>query len=298
MDSASLYFRAYYGVPPTVGSAPDGTPVNAVRGFLDALGTLIRTRRPERMVCALDASWRPAWRVALVPGYKAHRVAADGGEQAPDALVSQVPIILRTLEALGIATVGVPEFEADDVLATLAAREAGPVEVATGDRDLFQVVDDARAVRVLYFARGVARLEVVDDAAVLARFGVPAARYPDLATLRGDPSDGLPGVSGVGQKTAARLIADHGGVDDILRALDEHAEGFSPALAIKINLARQYLAAALAVTTARVDVPVGPLDDSLSVQGADPAVLTHLAERYGLSGPLRRISAAIEDPTP
>jgi 5'-3' exonuclease len=157
VDAPSLYFRAYFGVPESSAKAPDGTPANAVRGFLDMLTTLIRARRPGRLVCALDEDWRPAWRVALLPSYKAHRVAADGGDQVPDGLEPQIPVILDLLAALGIVAVGAKDYEADDVLGTLAEREPGPVEVVSGDRDLFQLVDDAKPVRVLYCGRGAGR---------------------------------------------------------------------------------------------------------------------------------------------
>src|SRR6266508_2574033 len=170
VDSASLYFRAYFGIPESSATAPDGTPVNAVRGFLDMVATLVRTRRPGRLICALDADWRPA----------------DGiTEVVPEGLNRQVPIIEAVLAATGIVAVGAPGYEADDVIGTLAAREPGPVEVASGDRDLFQVVDDARGVRVLYCGRGVAKLQVCDDSAIRARYGIPAAGYADFAGLRG-----------------------------------------------------------------------------------------------------------------
>src|SRR6266542_3182365 len=194
VDSASLYFRAYFGIPESSATAPDGTPVNAVRGFLDMVATLVRTRRPGRLICALDADWRPAWRVAALPSYKAHRLTADGiTEVVPEGLNRQVPIIEAVLAATGIVAVGAPGYEADDVIGTLAAREPGPVEVASGDRDLFQVVDDARGVRVLYCGRGVAKLQVCDDSAIRARYGITppilewvtaagfAAALPDLA---------------------------------------------------------------------------------------------------------------------
>jgi hypothetical protein len=204
VDAASLYFRAYHGIPESAARAPDGAPVNAVRGFLDMLATLIRGRRPDRVICALDADWRPAWRVALLPSYKAHRLAPGGGQEevVPDGLVPQIPVILDLLVALGIPALGAAGYEADDVLGTLATREPGPVEVVSGDRDLFQLVDDGKPVRLLYCGRGVAKLEVFDDAAIRARYGVPAAGYADFAALRGDPSDGLPGVAGIGEKTA------------------------------------------------------------------------------------------------
>lgn len=306
LDAASLYFRAYFGVPESAARAPDGTPVNAVRGFLDMVTTLIRGRRPDRLVCAMDADWRPAWRVALLPQYKAQRLAAEpgaggrtggphDGEQVPDALAAQVPIIEAVLAALGIATVGVAGYEADDVIGTLAAREPGPVEVATGDRDLFQVIDDARGVRVLYCGRGVARLEELDDAAVHARYGVPASGYADFAALRGDPSDGLPGVAGIGAKTAARLIDRYRDLDSLFAALDEPAAGFAPGLRTKLLAGREYLEKARRVVAVAVDVAIPPIETTLPAVPADPQRLFTLAERWGLAGATRRIVDAMSD---
>ncbi|MDG6108904.1 5'-3' exonuclease [Dactylosporangium aurantiacum] len=293
VDSASLYFRAFFGVPEKAALAPDGTPVNAVRGFLDMLSTLVRGRRPDRLVCALDESWRPAWRVALLPSYKAHRLTPAGGEEVPDALSVQVPIILEFLAALGITAVGAPDYEADDVIGTLATREPGPVEVATGDRDLFQLIDDDRAVTVLYCGRGVAKLEVLDDAALRAKYGVPAAGYADLAALRGDPSDGLPGVAGVGEKTAARLVERYGNLDGILAALDDPASGFAPGLRTKIAAGREYLTAARDVVAVARTIPLGDLDTKLPTSPADPDALLALAERWGLAGATKRIVDAL-----
>ncbi|MFG2041957.1 5'-3' exonuclease H3TH domain-containing protein [Dactylosporangium sp. NPDC048998] len=293
IDSASLYFRAYFGVPEAAAKAPDGTPVNAVRGFLDMLATLIRGRSPDRMVCCLDESWRPAWRVALLPSYKAHRLTPAGGEDVPDALETQVPIILEFLAALGITAVGAPDFEADDVIGTLAAREPGPVEVATGDRDLFQVIDDHKPVRVLYCGRGVAKLEVLDDAALHAKYGVPAAGYADLAALRGDPSDGLPGVAGVGEKTAARLVDRYGSLDGILAALEDPASGFAPGLRAKLAAGKEYLASARDVVAVSRTVPIPPLDTKLPSVPADTDRLIELAQRWGLAGAAKRIVDAL-----
>ncbi|MEV6924983.1 5'-3' exonuclease [Dactylosporangium sp. NPDC051485] len=293
IDSASLYFRAYFGVPEAAAKAPDGTPVNAVRGFLDMLATLIRGRGPDRMVCCLDESWRPAWRVALLPSYKAHRLTPAGGEEVPAALEVQVPVILDFLSALGIAAVGAHDFEADDVIGTLATREDGPVEVATGDRDLFQLIDDQKPIRVLYCGRGVAKLEVLDDTALHTKYGVPAAGYADLAALRGDPSDGLPGVAGVGEKTAARLVDRYGGLDGILAALEDPASGFAPGLRGKLEAGREYLAAARDVVAVSRTVPIPALDTKLPAVPADPDRLMALAERWGLAGAAKRIVDAL-----
>jgi 5'-3' exonuclease len=293
IDSASLYFRAFFGVPEKAAIAPDGTPVNAVRGFLDMLSTLVRGRGPDRLVCALDESWRPAWRVKLLPSYKAHRLTPAGGEEVPDALSVQVPIILEFLAALGITAVGAHDYEADDVIGTLATREPGPVEVATGDRDLFQLIDDARGVTVLYCGRGVAKLEVLDNAALHGKYGVPAAGYADFAALRGDPSDGLPGVAGVGEKTAARLVDRYGDLDGILAALDDPASGFAPGLRAKIVAGREYLKSARDVVAVARTIPLGDLDTALPNSPADPDELLVLAERWGLEGATKRIVDAL-----
>ena len=205
LDTPSLYFRAFYGVPDSV-VAPDGSPVNAVRGLLDFIARLVTDRSPTRLVAAMDADWRPAFRVAAIPSYKTHRLAPAGAEEVPDALSPQVVVIEQVLAALGVPCFGVEGYEADDVIGTLATSDPGPVDVVTGDRDLFQLVDDARAVRVLYTARGVGRHDVVDETWVAGKYGIPGRAYADFATLRGDPSDGLPGVAGVGDKTAAALI--------------------------------------------------------------------------------------------
>jgi len=300
VDSASLYFRAYFGIPESSALASDGTPVNAVRGFLDMLATLIRTRHPDRLVCALDEDWRPAWRVALIDTYKTHRLAStsdedadEGAETVPDPLARQVPVILATLAAFGIATAGAPEYEADDIIGTLAAREPGPVEVATGDRDLFQVIDDARGVTVLYCGRGVAKLEVLDDAALQARYGVPAAAYADFAALRGDPSDGLPGVPGIGEKTAARLIGRYGSLDGIISSLADPAAGFAPGLRTKLGAASAYLAVAPKVVQVARDVALPALDATLPAAPRDPARVAELAQQWNLGGATRRLTEAL-----
>ncbi|TDC83791.1 5'-3' exonuclease [Micromonospora sp. KC606] len=293
IDAPSLYFRAYFGVPESAAKTTHGQPVNAVRGFLDMLAQLVRTRRPGRMVCALDHDWRPAWRVELLPSYKAHRVAPEGGEVVPDTLSPQVPVILDVLAAIGICAVGATGYEADDVLGTLAVTESAPVEVVSGDRDLFQLVDDARPVRLLYVGRGVAKLEACDEAAVRVRYGVPANRYADFAALRGDPSDGLPGVPGVGEKTAARLIERYGGLDGILTALDEPGSGFAPGLRTKLDSARDYLAVAPKVVRVATDIPLPKLATALPTAPAEPERLLELAQRWNLAGSCRRLVDAL-----
>jgi 5'-3' exonuclease len=303
LDAAGLYFRAFHGVPESM-TAPDGTPVNAVRGFLDMTATLVRSRRPTRLVACLDASWRPAFRVAALPSYKAHRLAPNGREEiVPAALVPQVPVIEEVLDALGVAAVGVPGFEADDVIGTLADADGGPVEVVSGDRDLFQVVRDDRPVRVLYTGRGVAKLEVVDESWLTAKYGLPSTAsggqsagqaYADFAALRGDPSDGLPGVPGVGEKTAAALVTRFGSLAAIEAALDAGVtDGFPAGARARLLAARPYLAVAPAVVRVRRDVPLPDYDDTLPAEPAKPRRLVEMSERWGLDAPLNRLLAAI-----
>lgn len=287
-----MYFRTFYGVPESV-TAPDGTPVGAARGFLDAVARLVGEYRPTHLVAAFDADWRPEFRVALLPSYKAHRVA-DGdevAEEVPDLLAPQVPIIEQVLDAIGIARVEAEGFEADDVLATLAEQSPTAVDVVTGDRDLFQLVDDVRAVRVLYTGRGFANLEVMDEAAVQAKYAVAASSYADFATLRGDPSDGLPGVKGVGDKSAAVLMEQFGSIEAMMRALDD-PEADVPYRA-KLESARDYLSVAPDVVRVRRDVPLPPLTTALPQTVAAPDALDWLTDRWGLQRSVDRLLATL-----
>jgi 5'-3' exonuclease len=301
LDTPALYFRAFYGIPDSV-TAPDGTPVNAVRGLLDMIARLINPGRsdramrgrPARLVACMDADWRPAFRVAAMPSYKAHRLGTAGAEIVPDALTVQIPVIEEVLDAAGIAQAPAPGYEADDVIGTLAARADLPVDIVTGDRDLFQLVDDARQVRVLYTARGFARLESVDEARVTARYDIPGRAYAEFAALRGDPSDGLPGVRGIGAKTAAALVRRFGTVDAMLAALDLDpvASGLGSSRA-KLAADRDYLQAAMPVVRVVKDAPIPPLDDALPARPKDPARLADLGERWNLGSALGRIIRAL-----
>jgi 5'-3' exonuclease len=292
LDAPSLYFRAFFGVPQTTVAA-DGKPVNALKGLLEFIAHLVTVRRPTHLVACMDADWRPAWRVAAVPSYKTHRVAQGVTELVPDALSLQVPLICAVLDALGIAWVGVERYEADDVIGTLAARSTRPVDVVTSDRDLFQVIDDARGVRVLYTAKGVGRHEIMNEAAVAARYGIPGRAYADFALLRGDPSDGLPGVSGVGEKTAAALITRYSSVSGVLAAAADPSSGMRQDLSRKIDSAREYLAAAEPVVRVVTDVPVPELDDRLPAAPRNPEALVVLAGGLGLDPTFNRVLAAM-----
>lgn len=318
LDSASLYFRAFYGVPDSV-TAPDGTPVNAVRGLLDMIARLVTDHRPERLVACWDEDWRPAFRVAAIPSYKAHRAvggaqaaaeAAEGGvavaEEVPDALAPQVPVIAEVLAALGIARAGATGFEADDVIGTLTACEVAsgsgaPVLVVTGDRDLFQLVDDDAGVRVLYTVRGIKDIEVVDAARLRERYAVATgSAYADMAVLRGDPSDGLPGVPGIGEKTAAALLARYGDLRAVLAARDAADAGLTAAQRRRLAEADAYLAVAPGVVRVASDAPVrvaGPAADpegfTLPRQPLDGEALVDLTARWGLESSVRRVLTAL-----
>jgi 5'-3' exonuclease len=312
LDTASLYFRAFFGVPDSF-RAPDGTPINAVRGLLDFIARLVDTYRPTHLACCWDNDWRPDWRVELIPSYKAHRVAGAGessveemasssgtaGETAPDDLAVQVPVIIDVLNALGLAIVGHDGYEADDVIGTLAATASMPVDVVTGDRDLFQVVDDAREVRVLYIARGVGKHERVDDAWVRAKYDIPAAHYVDFAVMRGDASDGLPGVAGIGEKTAASLINSYGGLDEILAAASSPDTTISGGVRSKLGKAIDYLAVAPTVVAVATDIDLGVTPDDLRLPAApaDPKGFAALTERYGLGGSAERVMASLAGPS-
>jgi 5'-3' exonuclease len=292
LDTASLYYRAFFGVPDTV-RAPDGTPVNAIRGLLDTIGRLVRARQPSRLVACLDADWRPAFRVEAIPSYKAHRLAENGTEETPPALAAQIPVIEEVLRVSGLAVTGQPGYEADDVMATLSARSADPVDVVTGDRDLFQLVDDARGIRVIYTVRGLLNMDVIDEAAVTAKYGIPGRGYADFAALRGDPSDGLPGVPGVGEKTAAALIKTFGSIDGIITALEAGHGGFPRGSRDKLEKARDYLDVAMSVVAVVQDAPVAEVDGTLPVTPADPGRLAELGERWGLGSSLSRYLTAV-----
>ena len=275
VDGSSLIFRAFYAIPATVRGS-SGRPVNAVRGFLDTLARLVGTRRPRMLAIAADEDWRPGWRVELIPAYKAQRVA----EPVPPLLAPQFPIIWQHLDAIGVDHCGLADYEAEDVIATWTSAAAGTVEIASGDRDLFALVDQDRVV-VLYPERS--GLAVVDEAEVSRRYGIPGRSYADFAMLRGDPSDGLPGLRGVGPAAAASLIKKHGSVAGVVadaRLSDEQ---------------RDYLRRAAAVVppvaTLPVELPAGRRDR----YPADAGLLAKLGDEYATASSVERLVQALDE---
>lgn len=300
LDSASLYFRAFFGVPRSI-TAPDGTAINAARGFIEMIARLITDHRPHGLVACWDEQWRPEFRVAALPTYKAHRVAPDGGEDVPEELPAQVEVIIEVLAAAGISRVGAPDMEADDVIATLSARELAtehprPIRIVTGDRDLFQLVDDAADVAVLYPARGVSNLNFINQDELTKRYGVHSGeQYADLAILRGDPSDGLPGVPGIGEKLAAKLLATFGDLDAIIAAVDDPTSALTPTQRRRLAESLNYLGAAPKVVRVRRDAPVGEYHDAIPREPADPQRLAALREQWGLGSAVDRLLAAMAE---
>jgi 5'-3' exonuclease len=305
LDSASLYFRSFFALPDSMRAA-DGTQVNAVRGFADTVARILTDRHPARLVCCLDADWRPKFRTDLLPSYKAHRVAEETGaaspdvEEVPDTLTPQVPIILDLLEAFGFATAEAAGYEADDVIGALATREKkDPVEVITGDRDLFQLVrTEPTPASVIYVGKGWAKAEVLGPAEIAERYSLPretaGPAYADMSMMRGDPSDGLPGVAGIGEKTAAKLITQFGSLDALLTA----SAASDPRVPLKTRLrladAADYLAVAPTVVRVAVDAPVEQSrPDTVPATPADPDRVAELAERWNLGNSVERLLKAL-----
>ena len=297
LDTASLYFRAFYGVPDAF-HAPDGTPVNAVRGLLDFISRLVTDYRPTHLACCWDNDWRPQWRVDLIPSYKSHRVeyvvtAGPDVEVVPDPLEVQVPVILDVLEAFGIAVVGADGYEADDVIGTLS-RDAGmPVDIVTGDRDLFQLVDDDAEVRILYIARGVGRHERVTNSVIRDKYSIDGRQYADFAALRGDPSDGLPGVDGIGEKTAATLLQRFDTMAGLRAAAEDPASNIAPSPRRRIREAAAYLEVAPTVVAVARDIDLGEPDLELPLSPVDPERLVALSARWNLESPIARLVEAL-----
>ena len=298
LDTASLYFRAFYGVPETL-KAPDGTPVNAARGLLDMIARLVTDFEPTHLVACWDDDWRPGWRVDLIPSYKAHRVAETvaGGvdvEETPPGLVAQLPLIRDVLAALDVTVIGAAHHEADDVIGSLASQADIPVDIVTGDRDLFQLVDDARNVRVLYTARGMSKLEVLTDVSVVGKYSVLPSQYADYAALRGDTSDGLPGVSGIGEKTAAGLLKEFGDLDGIIKAAGDPAVPMSASIRAKISAAADYLAVAPAVIEVVRDLNFDEFDAGIRPLNAEHLRrIERLSSDWNLGGSANRALRAL-----
>ncbi len=295
IDSASLWYRAYYGMPETM-VAPDGTPVNAIRGYLDMTARLLTMYQPNRLVACIEGDWRPSWRVALFPEYKANRVeeGRQDEEEEPDTLTPQIPILLDLIDAFGITVIGIDDYEADDVMASYAVQHEGPVRIVTGDRDLFQMVDDDRNVAVVYLAKGLSQHELVDKQWVANRYEIPGDRYALFAMFRGDPSDGLPGVKGIGVKGAAHIANHFHSVDDVLSAAERNHPSLTPALTKRILAGREYLAIAPTLVHCAKDISLPNVSLSLPKYPKDMNVIREMQEKYALGASVDRLVSALK----
>ncbi len=291
LDSASLYFRAFFGVPDSM-KAPDGTVVNALRGMLDFVATLSTNYQPAAIVACWDDDWRPQWRVDLMDTYKTHRLGEDGaeGDTTEGLLGPQVPLIAEAMALLGIPVIGAEHAEADDIIGTLSTHWEGPVDVVTGDRDLFQLVDDARGVRVVYTSRGgVGNPDLVDNDWMRERYGIDASQYVDFAVMRGDPSDGIPGVPGIGDKTAAVLLNEFNDLDGIIAAAEDPSSSIKPRVRQSIKDSAAYIAAGRTVVAVKRDACEVSAWKLEALTNDQQAAFRTFGERWGLGGAVDRV---------
>jgi 5'-3' exonuclease len=288
LDVSSMMYRAYFAMGDTV-HAPDGRTMGALHGYLDMVGRLVKTRRPDEVVHAYDHDWRPVARTDLYPAYKATR-AVD-----PEGLPEQFVLLREILGHTGMLQAQCPDWEAEDAIGAFCvdAGEDDLVEAVSGDRDLIQLVRDP-VVKLLFTVRGVSELLEFDEAGVLAKYEVPASRYAEFAILRGDPSDELPGVPGVGEKTARALVQTYPSIEAMLEdaASSTPQRGplkGKPGLRSKLLAAREYLAVMQQIVPIKVDAKL-----ELWAGERDDEALRAMAEDLGVRGPAQRVMAPLD----
>ena len=292
LDSASLWYRAYFGVPDTLVS-PSGLQVNAIRGYLDMTSKLINLYKPNRIVACLEGDWRPSWRVELFPDYKMNRLDESGEEEEPDTLSPQIPILLDLLEALGFPMLGVDDYEADDLMATFAVNQPGPVRIVTGDRDLFQLVDDKRDVKVVYLAKGIANHDLVDLKWIEQKYEIPGDRYGLFAMIRGDASDGLPGIKGIGEKGAASIAKQFTNLDEVMKAATNDDERLTTNIRKKLLESAEYAKIAPKLVGCATDVSIPEMKIDLPNKPLDTQKIQDIKEEFGLGTSVDRIMNAL-----
>ena len=292
-DTATLYYRAFFAVPESI-TAPDGTPSGAVRGFLDMVSAIAKQFPPAQVVFAWDDDWRPQWRVDLIPSYKLHRVDEEVSDQPdaafeviPDALSPQIGAISMILDAIGLPRIGQIGHEADDVLGALVSKITSSCDVVTGDRDLFQLVSDAQDVRIISITKGVKKLEIVDDSYLVDRYGISGTQYADFSMLRGDPSDGLPGVKGIGEKTAAKLITEHLDVTGLITAAKNPDVALAPAVRKNLLESQAYMKAASKVVRVKTTAKL-PKNLERPLKVKDSQSLEELTQAWGIERQIKR----------
>ena len=292
LDSASLWYRAYFGMPDTLLS-PSGMPVNAIRGYLDMTSRLLVKYKPDRLVACLEGDWRPSWRVELFPDYKLNRVDDEGQEDEPDTLGPQIPVLLDVLDALGIAMVGVDDYEADDLMATFSVKQQGPIRIVTGDRDLFQLVDDKRDVKIVYLAKGISNHDLVDLQWINDKYQIPGDRYALFAMIRGDSSDGLPGIRGIGEKGAANIANQFSSLGEVMKAAEDSDERLTVNIRKKLLESAAYAAIAPKLVGCALDVSIPQMEISMPLKPKSMKKIEELKEEYGLGASIDRIVSAL-----
>ena len=292
LDSASLWYRAYFGMPDTLIS-PSGMPVNAIRGYLDMTSRLLVKYKPDRLVACLEGDWRPSWRVELFPDYKLNRVDDEGQEDEPDTLGPQIPVLLDVLDALGIAMVGVDDYEADDLMATFSVKQQGPIRIVTGDRDLFQLVDDKRDVKIVYLAKGISNHDLVDLRWINDKYQIPGDRYALFAMIRGDSSDGLPGIRGIGEKGAANIANQFSSLGEVMKAAEDRDERLTVNIRKKLLESAAYAAIAPKLVGCALDVSIPQMEISMPLKPKSMKKIEELKEEYGLGASIDRIVSAL-----
>ena len=292
LDSASLWYRAYFGMPDTLVS-PVGLPVNAIRGYLDMTSRLLVKYKPDRLVACLEGDWRPSWRVELFPDYKLNRLDEEGVEEEPDTLSPQIPILLDVIDALGIAMVGVDDYEADDLMATFSVKQQGPIRIVTGDRDLFQLADDKRDVKIVYLAKGISNHDLVDSKWIADKYQIPGDRYALFAMIRGDSSDGLPGIRGIGEKGAANIANQFTSLAEVMQAAREGDERLTANIRKKLLESADYAAIAPKLVTCALDIAIPEMQIMIPKQPKSMKKIEDLKNKYGLGASIDRIISAL-----
>ena len=292
LDSASLWYRAYFGMPDTLVS-PTGQPVNAIRGYLDMTSRLLVKYQPNRIVACLEGDWRPSWRVELFPDYKLNRLDEEGAEEEPDTLGPQIPILLDVLDALGIPLLGVDDYEADDLMATFSVKQPGPVRIVTGDRDLFQLADDKRDVKIVYLAKGIANHDLVDLKWIQDKYQIPGDRYALFAMIRGDSSDGLPGIRGIGEKGAMLIANLFKTMPEVMKAAAGADERLSANIRKKLLESSQYAAIAPKLVGCALDVAIPEMEIAMPKKPKSLEKILKLQDEFGLGASIDRIMSAL-----
>jgi 5'-3' exonuclease len=278
-----MMYRAFFAIREPGVFTRDGRPIQAVHGYLDMVTKLIVDRRPDEVVNVYDHDWRPVARTDIYADYKGNRLPD------PEDLPPQFVILRQVLDPTGLLQAQTEGWEAEDAIGAFCvdADDADRIEIVSGDRDLIQLVRDP-VVKLLFTVRGVSELLELDEAAVLAKYEVPAGRYAEFAILRGDPSDGLPGVRGVGAKTARDLVLAYPSIEAMLAAAGAGKMTIKPGVRSRLVESREYLDAMARIVPINSTAPL-----SIWAGDRDEAALTELGAELGLKGPVQRLLAAL-----